>query len=367
MYSFFTSPSKILYTVYKSGSWNSVRTNLKKNLGRFQLYYRDHTNRVKSDHYLVRVLQSVGVTKNIEADRYYENIMNVINRHSMAMQFTSELSKGLLRRGVLYGHNVDEIWIADTSEFDYTSELSGWQFMQPVRILKHPRSDVSLIPLDGYSSSEESGTAVILVHLPKLFMMYYAFYKEELRKEQALSNIGYVRKSVEQFVFRYVLTNAMASHLDVAVFNRYCKIAEKLQVGTAYRRIPMVLPDYTSSLDLVLYDIAEKIHPELMDIHQWLMSIPAVTEKDQASNFILPDFPPIRNVRWALENVTSTLLSGYLGQSKGHGRKKNGLYVTSAVKLLNAIHSDNTYRTMMSYKEYTEFMDILTRFSQMEA
>lgn len=366
MFTAFTQPDHATYGDYLGGVWPSTKEQLQRVLKTVVNYYHDTTNVVNSEHYLVRILQNFTLPKSLATDRYYENMMAVVGDFSMSQQLTSTRYVGRLKKGVLYGVGVTEAWIADLSEFDYNQGLKDWKNLSPIRILQHPRSDMSLAPLDGRTFTTETGMAVIVLHLPMLLMMYRAFVQDEVRKMKEITHVIYTPQPVMQFVYRYVITNALRSHWDVALFNRFTRILKTESVGEIKRRLPIGVPDHTSRLDYALFDIKKKVIPYTKNIRQWLSFIPAITLENQALQFTLPDMLPIRTVNWVMNYVLAKPLDAYMTHTVDKGRRMNAPYLTQADKLLRRMSSDKTYLQILPQEEQQHLVDTVKRFTLMQ-
>ena len=362
MFSLLTEERPITYAHLVS-VWESLRKHLTMNIDTSVKYYQEHTNVVRNEHYLVRVLQSLMLSMNLPTERYYDNLKMHLPNYSISLGFTSPRSQGRLQRGMMYGVGIDECWIADFSDFDYLEALKDWKNLKAIRILKHPRSDLSLTPLDGRTLTDEEGMAVIVVNLPMLFMQYRAFTLEE--RSNAAKNGDYLIKPITQFIYRYVLSNALYSHYDVAIFNRFAALVEGKLLGSVKRRTPFGLPDHDAKLDGALIQLKSRLNASAMRLDEWLSNIPSL-KSTAIETFLLPDYPIMRQINWAMNDVLEPILRAYVAHSEGAGRKNNGIFLTASDKLIRRIQSDKTYSLILPFDEYNRFEESLIAFNSMK-
>ena len=92
--------------------WLYIKHGLLRNLSMVIKFYRRNPMAVKSDHFLIRLLQSINVPHSQNIERYYNNVDAVSLNVSMMLKMTSSIFKGQLFNGIFYGPGNDEILIA---------------------------------------------------------------------------------------------------------------------------------------------------------------------------------------------------------------------------------------------------------------
>ena len=255
MHSFFQTQNTALQGIVQFPQWQYVRDGLRRNLGTTLAYHRRNPTAVKSSHFLVRLLQSITVPKSQNLQRYYDNVDSIALNVSMALKMTSSLYRGHVFNGVFYDQDSTEILIAHNEAFDYELANRDWPNLCPVKVLRHPRSDLGLGLLDGQPRGVESGLAVVAINITMLAIQYRAFRLQE----QALAGEDESQRSVMQFVRMYVLPNMLLSHLDLALFNRADALARGRPLGASVGRASFQTLDYGNRVDTVYKDALETL------------------------------------------------------------------------------------------------------------
>ena len=217
MYKLFNVASNVEAQIHTPPVWNNIKKLLNHNLDRVIRYYRQSPMAVKSSHLLVRLLHSIAVPKSQHIIRYYSNVSDIALEVAMSMGITSSLYKGRVFNGIFYGEGSQEIIIAHDTPFDYLDIEDNWENLEPIKVVRHSRSDLGMNIPDGTVTGNNDGVAVIMINVVMLALQYRAFREQEARFR--LMN-GINERSIYQFVHMYPLTNMIRSQTDCALFNR---------------------------------------------------------------------------------------------------------------------------------------------------
>lgn len=364
MYSFFTAADQEARGQFVVPIWNQLKVNIESQHDTVEMYYRNTSYGSSSAHFFVRLLQSISIPKLMSDLRYYENMLAMALNFSMAMGMTSSIYKGKMHSNILYGKDSQEILIATADEFDHEAAIANWRTLQAVRVIRHPRSDLLIAPLDGRTDSLETGVSVIMVNLPLLALQYRAFVLDEFAKLKAAVDIPYSTATTQHFVYRFIFTSAVRSHFDVALFNRLSLRLIDETPGEVNRKLPMGMADYSQRIDYVLNRVAnaDQLVPERKSLQRYLAYLPAVNAPSQADRWLLPDVAPTRQVKWALNYAVEPLLKLYLRAAKGYGARSNGVMIHELNRLQRSLSSDSSYRQALPAEYYLEFKKTLSDF-----
>lgn len=329
--------------VLHAANWTTVRAGLKQNLLSVLRYYRKNPTAVAADHFLVRLLHAITTPKSLGAERFYYNVQSLSSDVAMALKLTSPYSKGGLHHGVFYGAGVDEILISTDEEFNPYEAEANWQNLCPIQVMRHPRSDLMLNIPDGRNWSPEIGLAVITINIPLLAMQYRGFRLEEERIAMEMNDS---QRSMMQFIRMYVLPNMLASHLDIAFFNRFHNLVTGAPHGESDRQHSFPLPDYSKRVDAInetLLDNLTKVHRSMAGI---LRSIPAINKVDMHQVMQVPDLPLTRQVLWALAISRMPALDLMARVSVGL-RTTNGQEVNKIIQTVRKYHTDTIMESVL--------------------
>ncbi len=275
--------------------WSQARSGLSRNLQHALSYYHSRLIGTRSNHLLVRLLNSTRVNLNAPLERYYELIDNSAPYMAMNLKMTNSIHQGVLHDGVFYGHGVKEIIIGHTEPFDVYGVTADWKNATPVKILDHCKSDLDIHIPNGVAYSKESGYAVIAVNITMLAIMWRCF----LLEQQAVIQRGHTPKTTPMFVHAHVLANALPSHLDIALINRLINQVAGASTPKPERRNPFTLGDYSAQTDKVLAQVTDHIQTANMSMHDMLCNIPMVTASNAAEAMQLPSQAPTRQYAWS--------------------------------------------------------------------
>lgn len=279
-----------------SGQWNVARAGLSRNLAQVIHYFHNRSMAIKNNHLLVRLINTPRLNYEQPVERFYEQIDVQSTNLAMFYKLTCAVFAGELHDGVFYGAGTKEIIIGSSESFDVHEASEHWMDQTPVKIISHNKTDLDMHIPNGIAYSQEHGLAVISINIPLLFVMYRGFVQEQM----AALRRGQQAKITSQFIHTYVLPNAIASHLDYALFNRALSIAvdRTPAMGTS-RKHPFALPNWTTQTDKVLKELVTHLKRTTTSMHDILCTLPAVSSVNCAQTMQLPAVSPTYQYAWS--------------------------------------------------------------------
>lgn len=346
MLSLFDSPPPLSGGVLRYPDWNYVRDGLRRNVAKVVQYYHQNPTAVQSSHFLVRLLHSLTVPKSLPVGRYYDNVDAIALNLSMALKMTSSIYKGEIFDGVFYGDGSREILIAHHDWFDPELAHKNWKFLQPVRVLRCPHTNLGFNIPDGKRASSETGVSVISINIPLLAIQYRAFRKEEEEMAE-LTGID-SQRSIYQFIRMYPLTNMLFSQTDVVVFNRIFSRLEGAPMGESSRKHSFYLTDFAPKLNAVQDKILDGLQRTNRDFYTTMRTVPVVFKDTVADVAVWPDMAPTRQVVWALVIGRIPLLRFLFDTAKGGVKTRNAQEYNQLVRDIKSYRSESLFRSMLS-------------------
>ena len=293
---FFNTPAAVSYGILRYSKWDYVRSGLLRNLETTKKYYHSRIFSVKSNHFLVRLINTINVSHNFQIERFYDIVDSKAATIAAAMRMTTAMQKGSLYNGIFYGPGCTEVIMMNTETFDPYESYKNWRDISPVTVVYHPRSDLNLMLPNGKNTGNETGIAIIAVNIPLFAIQYRAFAEEQMQMNND-DNTGL--QTVAHFVHRFVLPNMLDSHLDIAIFNRLSRIINGAPMGEASRTHPFVLVDYAPQVNAVHENLVQDLSTRSMDYKAVMQTIPAIVKQNMEQVMTLPENPPTRQVLWA--------------------------------------------------------------------
>lgn len=272
-----------------------IQQRLTNNLTTVVNFYRFKMRPVASSHPLVRLLDSFVIPRGIEPERVILHANHQAPSLGVTVKFGSPISKMHLLTNVFYSDEVLEAVFLNTT-YDYwelldyfdRNNITNWRNIAAVKVMTHPKTDLSLHLLNKAYSTIEAGYATIEINVAALIWQFKCW-----QKTQAYADPG-ARQTTAQFVGMYVIPNMLASHLEAAWFNRFtCKLLG--QEPAPYVRIASIaLPDTMTYVDDVLTDMVNSVQRKQYNFNLlWsTMPSPIVNDHTWIDNFTLPHLPP---------------------------------------------------------------------------
>lgn len=276
--------------------WNYIQKGMRNNLYKVQQYYKVYNPTLRSNHFLVRLLQSLAVPMSLSLDRYYENVDSIALGHSMVMRMHSSIYDGEVFRGVFYGNQTPEILIANDDIFDFIDVHENWRNVSAVNVIQHGKTDLGIHLPNGESYSDETGVTVISINIAMLAVQYRAFVLEQATKNSDS------HKTIMQFIAGYVLTNMLPSQLEISFFNRLYQRAYGLESYTAlpYRKHSFGLTSFDTQVDYVLDKVLDTLSKSRKEFTAILANCPAFLASDMHRVLRMPDIAPTSQIDYIL-------------------------------------------------------------------
>lgn len=357
MYSLFQHDNKPEYGVVRLADWTYLRDGLQRNLDTVLHYYRNAPHSVMSDHLLVRILQSIGVPMSLPVDRYYSNVYSLAYTMTSAFQLTSPTGSGKIFNGTFYGKGNQEVIVVDDEWFLPEVAEKNWQNLVPVKVLRHPFSDIDLTIPDGKMRSREQGVAVMSLNITLLAIMYRAFAIEETRKAKV--DPAYVPLNIMQFIYMYVLPNMLASHLDYALFNRAVFLSRGLVPNKTQAKHPFPLIDYSKQVNAVLTRVLGLLKKSTYSFDMILATLPAVGHVNQKKALVVPDVVPTRQVLWSVILARLPALQFLISIAREGGRTRDQDEIDEIGETLAKLQRQKVFESTLPPELYKSTMDII--------
>jgi len=364
MYSLFQNYDQKEYGIVRLTEWKYMHDCLRRNLVAILEYYQNTSVSVASDHLLVQLLQSIAIPHSLSIERYYANIAPLALTLAFPFHLTSPISTGRPFNGVFYGKGNREVIIAVDEYFDPVIADKNWRALTPVKVLRHPFTDLRLNIPDGTVKSQEQGIVVITINIPMLAVQYRAFRREEMLRVE--SGVVDAERNIMQFVMMYPLSNLLMTHLDQALFNRFNHLFQDLPVHTGRSYHPFHLTDYSRRVT--------DIHKKLLGIMEnsnynfgaTLAFIPGAVQNDMERAMLLPDIVPTRQVLWSLVLARLPALLFLISSAKYGAKMRNQMEVDQIVETFLRLKRQRVFESTLPgelYKETMQLIDSITTLS----
>ncbi len=292
---FFNNHTGLGSTTVLAPDWQVVKDGLQNNLDMVQRHYYNRPHAVKSHHFLVRLLNNIGVPYSHQLERFHSIVETKALQLSVGFKMTSPISRGSLFNGIFFGEGSAEVLIASDESFNPYLAEKNWRQVQAVKVISHPKSDLGYTLANGKKSGTETGVSFIVINIPLLAVQFRSFMQEQLvRVEKYDIN----PQTVAQFIHMHVLPNMVASQVNQALFNRAYNIAFSAPMGESLKTHPFMLLNYSDRVDKVYRHLCNYLKGNERDMRTMLASFPCIGGTFE-SLMRLPELVPTRQYVWA--------------------------------------------------------------------
>jgi len=291
-----------------------IRDTYKYNLSKIKNYYHDRDILVNNNHFLVRLLNDSSIPLSYDIDKYMDIAYTRSPFIAKLYNLTSDRSYGILHDGIFY-NGCKEI-ILYVEDYVDINDLDNWTELEPVKVHKHPISDLSLTLPSSKNYYFFNELSTISINIPLLLGMYRMYQLDSLYKYQTTG-------SGAKFISKYVIPNMLTSQTNIACVNRL----ESLFTGKPFTKPnykhALSMSNYEDKIDYVYKDFLKHFKNKNISYSRVLKNIPTITTNAEET-LLLPDITPTRQAWWSLviTRLEEIKFLIDLGGSKGKRRNR---------------------------------------------
>lgn len=218
-----------------------LKRSLEKELDTIQRHYRLNSKVFPSQHPLVKLITMLPLAWNADDYQYANIITDCHSDITRRLGFTDYQNKGsVFTKGFLLGESTREAVLCVSNDSLFLDMDENWYKIKPVQYVYHTRSDVSFPLLN--NNLKGNGFGLLTIDVPLLMVKYRHWVTYQKRKGESIPGPG-------AFITSFVIPDALASYMDIAIFNRMdLKLAE-LPLRQYPSSHPFYLTNYTARID----------------------------------------------------------------------------------------------------------------------
>jgi len=248
-----------------------IQTRMQEVIDPVKEYYRNNARSVKSNHLLVKLIQSVTIPNRLDLGEYLWRVSDLAPDLAKVFGIGSYTQPGQVNPNpTFYGPKCYELLQLRTGYYELGQD---WRTVSPLRVKAHPRTDISFVPLDGRQVHDETGLVVIGLDLEALMYMYRGWAETQESLETAKRSIG-------QFIGSWVLPSMFQSHIDICWFNRLVDRINSYESDDTVTVAGLALPSLTTYVDEAINELYINFIKKNMQFETLLRNIPLLYMDD---------------------------------------------------------------------------------------
>lgn len=359
MFTFLEDPTRITRGFHQFPKFDSYRRDFLQNINRTVSYFKRNDFAVRSDHVLVRLLQTLPSKYMGDVNLYYQEIHDVAYETCGHLRITNPYYVGdATEKAWLFGGDFTEFPIAlhDTKGINVREACLKWQDLAPLRFVRHPRTDLGLLSPMGNVKSDEPGIVVYQIDVPMMALQHYMWRLEQESKPKG------ERETTAQFVSKYVLSNSIRSMVDVAFFNRLAAKFIEDDVENSQWRYPLALPNNLRMLDLYLEDVCTQLRGNSYRFSELLFGLKTLSGAELYSLCEFPKTVFTRQCNWLTYMAQAPYVNFLLNTDRESTKTQNLSDLNEIRRDIRYAFNDNLFKSKLpNYllkSVVTEFRDI---------
>lgn len=355
MFSLFNDPTEDQEELLDVSGFSYLKTAHQENLSRVISHYRRNTHYSSSNHLLIQLLQHLPISQRDELTVFRDKAADLTGEIGRALDLTTVSHIGETRSpGVFYGEGSEEIILLTNDAFSLEDLRLKWEDAEPVRFLRHPKTDLSANVPDGVQTSPETGLSVITINYPMLACQYRQWMWRQLKLPEE------DRQSINDFVRSYPITNALRSQLDVAFVNRSMRLFFGEPVADTGDTHPFYFNarhEKTDSVIMRLLDLADR---KRVTVEEFVNAWPVLYRDNMRQTIAAPNVLPTRQVTWSLVSFRLPYIGFLLQRQAAVGGRQDRQVNNRIKRSIRRLRSDRSIDQLAS----SELSDQLTTYIQ---
>lgn len=356
MYNLFTKKYASNNSVVRPAAFEMIRRTYQREVDKIISYYNNRVFAIKSQHLLCRLINQASASTDLDIIRYVETVSTRSPYVGRYYNFSSEISFGAFHQGVFYGEKCKELIIQDDAYFNPFETLANWSTLEPVKVLDHPVSDLTLMLPDGERNSTAEGLAVISINIPMLLVMYLGFMRSQ---QQAIAQGKDSILGVTHFVKMYVLPGMLRSHLEICLFNRFVNLTTGAPMSEALKHLPFPIVDYADKVDRVLEDVLDHTKNKKLLYTSVLKNIPSFYSEDMQDFLQMPDLTHSLQLWWVLYLTRLKAINAVIVNGGDKAKSMNGHLLRRMEIDIQYLNSSKVYESRLPPELLEEVKDLL--------
>ena len=327
---------------------------------KFMKYYRSTLYPVPSNHLLVKMVQLADLPFVLDYETYIERARYKARNVCAGTNVCHPVVNGkLFQPGVFYNSRCKEVIIGHGERFDVDKAVTDWESLEPIRVLRHDFSDLSLPRLNGDYPVYKDTFAVIAINIPMLLLQYRRYMEEMgIREDGEIDPIS-------TFVGRYPITNALRSHLDWCVWNRWACFCRAEKTDRISKNVhPFVTLDFGPRMDGVWRKLGDTFFDRKPSFTDMLRIVPMVSKNTMYERVKLPDFVQTRYVNWGIGIALLPIIGYLVDLNHQFENPINEPYLNQIRRDLMRVTHDNVFRQYLpvaAYKAIEDYVDTMIK------
>lgn len=350
MQSFYNSGDGIGQSTITPPGWLYAKDGLERNLKIVKDYYHNRPRAVKSQHILVKLLTTLGVSYDLHLERFYDIVDGRALQYGMNLKMSSSLYRGAFFRNAFYGGNTLEVLIANNESIDPYYVYQNWRTVQSVRVIDHPKSDLDMLLPNGRMDSTGDGIAVIEINIPTLAIQFKAFMDDQMKRS---AGGLFSPQTTAQFVHMYVLPNMLDTHVNIALFNRAYNLVVGAPMSVTNQKHPFYLTNFSRDVDKTYKILVNYFKDTDRDFKSILKTFQCLNGSF-IDGLVLPGTASTRQIVWTEFIARLKAMDFMTDLSRSRGRARNTSDLNQYFRQVKMFDSDKVLQQALPRELYND-------------
>lgn len=319
-------------------------------------YYSNRSFIVKNTFILSRILEHIPVYLGYSAPDYVNMIDKRVEYLAKHFKVTSEIEKGVVHPGYLFGEGNNEILISQYDYFNPYEVEKKWKRSNPIKILTHNRNDLNLLLPNGKDIGSRTGICSVMIDFNMLALKYREFMKEVQDTNVLLTK--------NHFMYKYVINLTMPDIIDHVFLNKVMdKFYGREEVTPKFKHVFKIYKPHTQ-IDRYINNTLDVITDVNHDYVNILKNIKLMTAEDASELLSLAPFLNNRQLTWAMFLSRLDYMI-FLYDLNPRNNSRNMHHVNDWKRLVTRIENDGVLAHKFSYEVEKEIKEKMYKIKNM--
>lgn len=326
MYTHFTTSPMIEYPSIYPTQWNNLYKELATSIRTFTKHHHQNVSAVNVDHPLVKLITLMNVPLYLSPERYYLLVLEKYRSIAENLGFgTDQISARAIPnvKNKLYKQSGFEVGIAHSTPLVAEDAYRKWRTLEPLKIITHHCSDVNPKALQLADYNDALPYVVYTLDVPMLMLQFKAWFDLETLNYKKTGS----RKNLQNFVKMFPLTNAVKSHVDIALIELLYRVAlnediKKSNDNTDKNDLGVFVNNTNSTLGQFVKLAVTALHKTPMSFNAIIQNCPTLSGNGFTA-MRMPPIAPLGQSAWPLSLAALRFWRILFALSKENSRSIN--------------------------------------------
>lgn len=289
---FLTKNHPIEEAIKKYSKFDFIKRRFQFELKKILDYYHNRERTVDGTNIFYRIIHNLSTDIYTDSGSFFKYVDRNSEYLAKTFKLVSNSNKGSVYENIFYKSNSYAVINYVESYYDLSYIEKEWENISPLRITYSNVTDLDFYLFDKSKYSYNNTIMVCEIDVTMMLMCYFFWCKRRLREDNSTNPGAYIQ--------RYLYPNAMKTHIDIILFNRFLYQYYNYEMPKYVIDHPFRLIDFSYYVDDIMKMIIRDLFKGSYRVEQMLKMVPAINNDNMLETLYINRPIYNRQSEWAI-------------------------------------------------------------------